>query len=155
MEIKLNDLLQAVHHEVEMRRWRDESNGKTKSFSVTQQYSNITPTVIGWYMMNRDNESYRLWHPSHIALQWEKKTSGIGATWIGLEKINGHIGAYRMRIIPINMSPVPIEDENISSLTSIIDTEDEPLIYIINKTEPVECGTKITATFVLSTPGFF
>lgn len=55
-----------MHYEVEMRRWHDKSGGRTKHFTVTQEYKDVTPSMIGWYMMNRDGESYRLWHLAHI-----------------------------------------------------------------------------------------
>jgi hypothetical protein len=34
MEITVRDWLEAVHHEVELRRWRDESAGQWKSLTT-------------------------------------------------------------------------------------------------------------------------
>ncbi|MBP2645120.1 MAG: Phloretin hydrolase [Firmicutes bacterium] len=147
MEIKLTDWLQAVHHEVEMRRWRDQSGGKIKHFTVTQEFD-ITPAIIGWYMMNRDSESYRMWHPAHIEFQWEKKIAGVGATWVCWEKINGQMAAYRMRSVPVELSPIQPKNKTCSSLNIIMDTEESPLIYILNETESIENGTRITLTFI-------
>jgi hypothetical protein len=148
MEIKVSDWLQAMHHEIEMRRWRDASGGKTKHFTVTKDYKDVTPAMIGWYMMNRDNESYRLWHPAHIGFKWEKKIAGLGATWIGWEKINGQMAAYRMRTVPVELSPIQPNNKNFSGLSIIIDTEEAPLIYLLNETVPIENGVRITITFI-------
>jgi len=107
MKITVHDWLQAAHHEVEMRRWREESQGKTKKFVVKQHLKNINPIILAWYLTNFDRESYLMWHPAHIGLQWEKKIAGPGAIHIAWEKIMGKMAAYRIRLDPADISPIP------------------------------------------------
>lgn len=137
MEILCTDWLQAAHHEIEMRRWRDESGGKIKHFVAVHDFEGVTPEMFGWYFMNRDSESYRLWHPAHIGLQWEKKIAGLGATWIGWEKINGKMAAYRMRIESGDLSPVSPKNEKGANLNIMLIRKKPPCsIYLVKRNRP-------------------
>ncbi|MBP2657032.1 MAG: hypothetical protein H6Q69_64 [Firmicutes bacterium] len=153
MEIELVDWLQAVQHELELRQWRSESGGRTKHIVITQEFEDFAPQIIKWYMLNRDNESYRMWHPAHKYFQWEDKRVGVGATWIGWEKINGSMGAYRMRLVPGEMSPIQ-PTSKISMVSAVIDVNDEPLFYILNEMVILDKKTQVKITFAFpeSTP---
>lgn len=148
MEIHYTDWLQAAQHEIEMRRWRDESGDKFKNFVAVHDFEGVTPEMFGWYFMNRDSESYRLWHPAHLGLQWEKKIAGLGATWIGWEKINGKMVAYRMRRESVDLSPVSPKNKKRANLNIVLDTEEAPLFYILIETEPVINGMRVTTMFI-------
>ena len=71
VNLTVSDWLQAADHEVEMRHWRAESQGKLKNLTVESRFPGLSPDVVRWYYTNFDEESYRLWHPSHIGLQWD------------------------------------------------------------------------------------
>ena len=148
MKIQYIDWLQAAHHEVEMRRWRDESDSKLKHFVAVNDFEGVTPEMFGWYFINRDSESYRLWHPAHIGLQWEKKIAGLGATWIGWEKIDGKMAAYRMRRESADLSPVSPKNKKGANLNIVLDTEEAPLFYILSEIEPTVKGIRTTTTFI-------
>ncbi|MEM3593842.1 MAG: hypothetical protein QXS27_03855 [Candidatus Jordarchaeaceae archaeon] len=148
MEITVNDWLQACGHEVEMRRWRKESQGKTKKFVVEQSLKNLSPITVAWYLTNFDRESYLMWHPAHIGLQWEKKIAGPGAIHIAWEKIMGKMAAYRIRLDPPDKSPIPPQKPEGAVMLNIIDTDGEVLIYILIELEPIDDGIKMTGTFI-------
>ncbi len=147
MDVKVSDWLQAAHHEVELRRWREESGGKTRHFTEEHEFSRVSPTAVLWYLSNFDEESYRLWHPCHVGLQWENKVAGMGAIHIAWEKILGKMAAYRMRVDPAEMSPVPPKYP-IAVMTNAIDTDGEVLIYILNEVSEEGGKLRISCTFV-------
>lgn len=157
MEITVNDWLQAADHEVELRRWRDQSGGKTKHFVEEHDFKGISPQMVLWYLTNFDNASYLMWHPSHIGLQWENKVAGPGATHIAWEKIMGKLAAYRIRLDAADASPIPPKKTSIAVMLNVIDTEGEVLFYILNEIEQADERTKITCTFIFpeATPDEF
>ena len=157
MEINVNEWLQAADHEVELRRWRDESGGRTKHCVVEHTFTDISPEMVFWYLTNFDEESYRMWHPSHIGLLWENKVAGPGAIHIAWEKIMGKLAAYRIRLDTPESSPIPPKETSIAVMLNIIDTGGEILLYILNEVEQAGEQTKITCTFIFpeATPDEF
>jgi hypothetical protein len=147
MDVKVADWLQAAGHEVELRRWRDQSGPGTKHFVEEHRFPDVSPATVLWYLMNFDEESYRLWHPAHLGLQWENKAPGPGAIHIAWEKILGKLAAYRMRIDPPDMSPIPPKSP-VAVMTNPIDTEGEVLFHILNEVAQEENELRITCTFV-------
>jgi hypothetical protein len=148
MNISAIDWLQAADHEVELRRWRESSNRRMKHFSVEHFFDDVSIEYILWYLTNFDEESYRMWHPAHIGLQWEKKIEGPGAIHIAWEKIMGKLAAYRIRLDTPDVSPIPPKETCVGVMTNIIDTQGEVLIYILNEVEPMENRIRINCTFV-------
>ncbi|RJP34050.1 MAG: hypothetical protein C4536_03240 [Actinobacteria bacterium] len=148
MEISVSDWLQAADHEVELRRWREQSGGKTKHFSVEHHFPHTSPEMVFWYLTNFDRESYLMWHPAHIGLQWEDKVAGPGAIHIAWEKVLGKLAAYRIRLDTPDVSPIPPKETSIAVMLNVIDTEGEILFYILNEIEQVAEGMKITCTFI-------
>ena len=148
MNISVTDWLQAADHEVEMRRWRAESNGRTKHVVVEHELAGISPAAVAWYLINFDDETYRMWHPAHIALQWEKKVAGPGAIHVAWEKILGKLAAYRIRLDPPDLSPIAPHDPAGAYMLNIIDTEGEVLIYILLQTRSTSGGMGLTCTFI-------
>ncbi len=157
MNITVNEWLQAAHHEVELRQWREASHGKIKSVAVEHVFPEASPEELMWYMVNFDEESYKLWHPAHIGLQWEKKVAGPGAIHIAWENILGKVAAYRIRLDGPEQSPVAPDEAAIALMTNIIDTQGEVLIYILNELKVTEAGVLMTCTFVFpeATPDEF
>ncbi len=147
MEITVNDWLQAADHEVELRRWRDQSGGKTKHVVVEHSFTGISPEMVFWYLTNFDHASYLMWHPAHIGLQWENKVAGPGAIHIAWEKVLGKLAAYRIRLDTPDASPVP-QGTSIAVMLNIINTEGDTLIHILNEVEQAGDQTKITCSFV-------
>jgi hypothetical protein len=148
MNISASDWLQAADHEVELRRWRDSSNGKQKHFSVEHFFDDLSPEYLLWYMANFDEESYRMWHPAHVGLQWERKIDGPGAIHIAWEKLMGKLAAYRIRLDPPDASPIPPKGPGVGVMTNIIDTQGAILIHILNEIQPIENSMRMTCTFV-------
>ena len=148
MEISVSDWLQAADHEVELRRWREQSGGKTKHFSVEHLSPHASPEMVFWYLANVDAESYLMWHPAHVGLQGEKKVAGPGAIHVAWEKVMGKLAAYRIRLDTPDVSPLPPKGNSIAVMLNVIDTEGEILIYILNEVEQAAEGMKITCTFV-------
>jgi len=157
MKISVSDWLQAVNHEVELRRWRDESSGRTKHFVVEHTFRETSLEMLFWYLNNFDAESYRMWHPSHIGLMWENKVPGFGAIHIAWEKIIGKLAAYRIRLDTPDTSPILPKETSIGVMLNIIDTEGQVLIYTLNELEKIHEGIKITCTFIFpeATPDEF
>lgn len=149
MDIKVSDWLQAADHEVEMRRWRDQSRGRTKEFTVECAFKGVAPEVIRWYYTNFDDETYRMWHPAHIGLQWEKKVAGPGAIHIAWEMIDGKMAAYRIRIDSPDDAPLALAVPPDATLISILDTEGEPLFHIVTQYSLTENGTTKRSRFVV------
>jgi hypothetical protein len=157
MEISVSDWLQAANHEVELRRWREESGGKTKHFVVEHLFPNASSAMVLWYLTNFDQASYLMWHPAHIGLQWENKIAGPGATHIAWEKMLGRLAAYRIRLDTPDKSPTPPKGRGIAVMLNPIDTEGEILFYILNEIEQTDGGMKVTCTFTFpaATPDEF
>ena len=149
MDLKVNDWLQAADHEVEMRRWRDEAQGKTKDVCVECTFKGVSPDVIRWYYTNFDEESYRMWHPSHIGLQWEKKIAGPGAIHIAWEMVQGKLAAYRIRVDTPHEAPAKIAAPPDAMVLSLLDTEGEPLAHIVTQFSWVDGVTTKKSRFVL------
>lgn len=149
MHIKVSDWLQAADHEVEMRRWRDRSRGRIKDFTVECVFKGVTPDVIRWYYTNFDEESYRMWHPAHIGLQWEKKIAGPGAIHVAWEMIDGKMAAYRIRVDSPDNAPAGLVAPPDAMVLSILDTEGEPLMHIVTQYSLVEGGTKKKSRFAV------
>jgi hypothetical protein len=147
MNVKVTDWLQASDHEVELRRWRDQSGEGTKLFVQEHSFSEVSPVTVMWYLMNFDEESYRLWHPAHVGLQWERKIPGPGAIHIAWEKILGKMAAYRMRVDTPEASPIPPKSP-IAVMTNPIDTEGQVLFHILNEILQEEDRLRITCTFI-------
>ncbi len=147
MNVKVTDWLQAANHEVELRRWRDQSGAGTKQFVEEHSFTDVSPVTVMWYLMNFDEESYRLWHPAHVGLQWESKLPGPGAIHIAWEKILGKMAAYRMRVDTPELSPVQPKSP-VAVMTNPIDTEGEVLFHILNEIFQEENRLRITCTFV-------
>lgn len=157
MDIKVSDWLQAAQHEVEMRRWRDQSRGKYRELTVECTFKDVAPEVIRWYYANFDVETYRMWHPAHIGLQWENKVAGPGAIHIAWEMIDGKMAAYRIRVDTPGDAPAGLSVPEDAMLLSILDTEGEPLFHIVTRYLPVEGGTVKRSRFVVpqATPESF
>lgn len=157
MEITANDWLQAADHEVELRRWRDRSEERTKHMVVEHSFTGISPELVFWYLTNFDHASYLMWHPAHIGLQWENKIAGPGAIHIAWEKVLGKLAAYRIRLDTPDASPIPPKETSIAVMLNIIDTEGETLIHILNEVEQAGDQTNITCSFVFpeATPDEF
>ena len=157
MQITVQDWLQAADHEVEMRRWRDQSGGKTRQFVVEHELKGVAPESLRWYYMNFDSESYRMWHPCHIGLQWEKKVAGPGACHIAWEKIGGKLAAYRLRVDPLDKAPVAPRNPAAAIVITCLDTQGEPLWQILSEYAPGPEGTIKRSTFVFpaATPDEF
>ncbi len=147
MDIKVSDWLQAAHHEVEMRQWRDQSRGSTREFTVEYTFKDVAPEVIRWYYTNFDDETYWMWHPAHIGLQWERKVAGPGATHIAWEMINGKMAAYRIRVDLPDTAPFAVPKN--AMLLSILDTEGEALFHIVSQFLPAGSGTTKRSRFVV------
>jgi hypothetical protein len=149
LEINVSDWLQAADHEVEMRRWRDQSHGKTKEVPVEIAFEGIAPEVIRWYYTNFDEASYRMWHPSHIGLQWENKIVGPGAIHIAWEMVHGKLAAYRIRVDSPTDVPASLGAPKDSMVLSILDTEGETLFNIVTRYLETEGGTLKKSRFVI------
>jgi len=153
MEVTAKDWLEAVHHEIELRRWRGESAGQWKSYSVHNTLPDISPVVLDWYLTNFDSESYRLWHPAHVGLQWEKKILGPGATHIAWERINGKLAAYRIVYEDAGKAVSVANSPETAKAMNILDSERAVLFSILMEPEPG--GLTGTFSFPAATPDEF
>lgn len=133
MDLKVSDWLQAADHEVELRRWREASKGSTKNIVVESRFPDTSPDVIKWYYTNFDEASYRLWHPAHIGLQWEKKIVGPGAIHIAWEMVDGKLAAYRIRVDSPHDAPAHLAAPADAMVLSMLDTEGMPLMNIVTQ----------------------
>jgi len=141
VDISVSHWLQAADHEVEMRRWRDSSHGRTREVAVECAFQGVSPDVIRWYYTNFDQESYRMWHPAHIGLQWENKVAGPGAIHIAWEMIDGKMAAYRIRVDSPKGAPVSLAAPADGMVLSILDTEGEALFHIVTRYVETDEGT--------------
>ena len=114
-----------------MRRWRDESSDKLKNFTVIHDFEGVTPEMFGWYFMNRDSESYRLWHPAHIGLQWEKKSP----IWVQ----HGWVGKNQWKNGCLSDAQGTPKNKKVANLNIVLDTEQAPRLYILIETESPGC----------------
>jgi hypothetical protein len=153
MEVTVNDWLEAVHHEVELRRWRDESEGQWKSFTVHNKLPAVSPVMLDWYLTNFDSDSYRLWHPAHVGLQWEKKILGPGATHIAWERINGRLAAYRIVYEEAEKAVAVAKSAETAKAMNVLDSERAVLLSILM--EPGPGGITGTFSFPVATPDGF
>lgn len=133
MNLTVSDWLQAADHEVEMRHWRAESQGRLKSVTVESRFPGLSPDVVRWYYTNFDEESYRLWHPSHVGLQWERKIAGPGAIHIAWEKVDGKLAAYRIRVDSPSDAPANLEAPADAMVLSMLDTQGGTLMNIVTQ----------------------
>lgn len=147
MELMVNDWLQAADHEVEMRRWREESRGEWKHITVHHEVKNLSPEMLKWYFVNFDAESYKMWHPAHIGLQWERKIPGPGAIHIAWEKINGKLAAYRIQFHDGTKSFIKPKSLQGAMTMNALDTEGKPLISILVESKPTDFGMSMDGTF--------
>jgi len=91
MNLSVHQWLQAVGHELELRRWRDGSGGKTNTLTVTHSFDGVSPELVTWYLANQETESYKLWQPAHVDIELETKMPAgparlePGATWMYIE----------------------------------------------------------------------
>lgn len=159
MQLSDAEYLQAADQEVKLRRWRDTSEaGKFKTFRCETLFPQ-PPGIIAWYHRNFEKESFLLWHPAHKHMSWEKKIPGIGAIHTGWEYINGQLGAYRMRNDSPDENPSDIQPENLeaSAMVSIIDTDGDPLFWVLAESKEVKDGTMFITNFIFpeATPDEF
>lgn len=148
MQLKVSDWLQAADHEVEMRRWRAESHGRTRDISVQCTFPGVAPEAIRWYYTNFDEDSYRLWHPAHVGLQWERKIAGPGAIHIAWEMVNGKLAAYRIRVSAPAQAPAQLDAPPDSMVLDLLDTEGEPLMHLVTQYSWADGATTKRSRFV-------
>lgn len=149
MDLKVSDWLQAADHEVEMRRWREESSGRTREFTVECAFDGVSADAIRWYYTNFDEESYRLWHPSHVGLQWERKVAGPGAIHIAWEMVDGKLAAYRIRVDAPQDAPPSLGAPSDSMVLSMLDTEGIPLFHLVTRYSMTDDRTLKRTRFVV------
>jgi hypothetical protein len=89
--------------------------------------------MLKWYFVNFDADSYKMWHPAHIGLQWERKIPGPGAIHIAWEKINGKLAAYRIQFHDGTKSLIKPKSLQGAMTMNALDTEGKPLILSSNR----------------------
>ena len=111
MHLTIDQWLQAVGNEAAMRRWRDTSAGPDKKIVLKESFDGVEAGQVLWYLANADTESYKQWHPAHVAIEYEDNVlglAGLGSTYIFWEYVLGHMAAYRFRNMRHDQCPVPI-----------------------------------------------
>jgi len=128
-----------------------ESNLETVDLVIDHELKDIVPEMIDWWWDNINNsERYKLWHPDdHISFKWEKSPE------------DGHVGAIQ-RVIEIVQVPtllrirwedpdsIPIKASYNHVLAgSVLDSNDNPLSYILHEYESIDNKTRFRTTFRL------
>ena len=151
MNITLSEWMEAADHEVECRRWRDNSRpGKYKFFIKQETIRGYTKEQFHWYFRNLDSETYRLWHPAHKHIMWVDKY-GDTPTHIAWERINGKLAAYCVRMggdmANAPMVPDSMKDKN-PRLTEFLDTQGKPYFWTVSTKEETQDGFLLTDCFI-------
>lgn len=154
VELTPQGFLQAVDHEVRMRRWRAESDGEYSVHELVIPLE-IDLAVLRWYLLTYTPDSYLLWHPSHLAHEREAKQPERGRRFIVWEWINGRLQADRMwGGAPLELCPITPANPERTVLTTVFDTDSEPFRHILIELEPDGDGviSRGTWTFPTATP---
>ena len=128
-----------------------ESNSETIDLVVDHELKGVTPEMIDWWWDNINNsERYKLWHPDdHISFKWERSPE------------NGHVGAIQSVIEIVKVptllrirweapNSIPIKATYNHVLAgSVLDSNDNPLSWILHEYESIENGTRLRTTFRL------
>jgi len=159
MHLTMDQWIQAAGHEVEMRRWRDTSTGPDKKIVLKESFDGVEAGLVLWYFANADTESYKLWHPAHVALEYEQNVLGLvglGSRFIFWEYILGHLAAYRFCNVRHDQSPIPITNPA-AAVSAVLDTDEKPMGWFITEFGMRPKGVDITLTWLApsATPDAF
>ncbi|MFB0560243.1 MAG: DAPG hydrolase family protein [Candidatus Lokiarchaeia archaeon] len=130
----------------------EESESGVLDLVVEHELRGITPEMIDWWWDHIDNtERYKLWHPEdHVSFIWEvppSKHGHVGAVQVAVEKI-GEPPPVKLRIRWEDPSSVPVSTTYGHVLAaSVIDHDDEPLIWFVHEYEVESYGTRMRSIF--------
>ena len=127
------------------------SGSKTVDLVIDHELENVSPYMIDWWWGNiKDTERYKLWHPvDHILFEWEKapEEGQFGAIHRVIETIKVPT-MLRIRWEDPNSHPIKATYDHVIA-ASILDSNDNPLSWIIHEYEEMENGTRLRTTFRL------
>jgi hypothetical protein len=142
-EIDLTDIIRQII---------EESESETVDLVVEHKLRGVSPEMIDWWWDHIDNtERYRLWHPEdHVSFIWEvppSKRGHVGAIQVAVEKI-GEPPPVKLRIRWEETDSVPVSTTYGHVLAaSVIDHDDEALIWFVHEYEAEPHGTRMRSTF--------
>ena len=135
------------------------SKSETVDLIVDHELQGVSPEMIDWWWDHINNtERYKLWHPKdHISFKWEKSPK------------NGHFGAIQCVIETVKVPTmlrirwedpisIPIKANYSHILAgSVLDSNDNPISWILHEYESTENGTRLRTIFRLpaKTPRWF
>jgi hypothetical protein len=119
-----------------------QSNGKTKIVVTDHELHGVTPEMWEWAWYHADTEFYRLWHPAHIAWEWERDPKNVGrygSIHGASETIGGLTFVFRNRYDDPNKSPIPLTLGH-GLLFSVLAPDDTIVMQIVAEWEAAPYG---------------
>lgn len=121
---------------------------------IDHDLNGVTPEMIDWWWKNMVNSNYyKMWHPKdHVSIKWEippEREGNIGAIHIAEEKIgNFPVTKLRIKVIDPATSPISATYSHVRA-TCVIDSNGNPITWIVHEYESKPGGTRMRSTFRL------